>query len=268
VADALAAAGLSPTAVTGTRLALEPGRGRTAVPIRSAIAGAAAAVCAVVAVGVFGASLARLVGTPAAYGWTWDVSVGNFASPAEAQGATRVLDSTPGVDGYAGVATEELLIDGKRVQFMAIEPSKGTVPLQVLEGREPVRPGEVALGTATLRELGKQIGGTVTMTLAPGQPSQRLRVVGRLVLSAGPMDTAIAPGKGAVIDFEMARRLAPESLEVARRCSWSASIPPPTEAEPSRRCDAPSRARWFVPSRTPTSRTSGGSSTCPRCLPP
>jgi predicted lysophospholipase L1 biosynthesis ABC-type transport system permease subunit len=29
------------------------------------------------------------------------------------------------------------------------------------------------------------------------------------------MDTAIAPSKGAVIDFEMARRLAPESLEVA-----------------------------------------------------
>jgi hypothetical protein len=150
VADALAAAGLPPTAVTGVRLALEPGRGRTAVPIRSAIAGAAAAVCAVVAVGVFGASLARLVGTPAAYGWTWDISVGNFASPPEARRAARILDATPGVDAYAGVATEELLIDGKRVQFMAIEPSKGTVPLQMLEGREPVRPGEVALGTATL----------------------------------------------------------------------------------------------------------------------
>lgn len=128
------------------------------------------------------ASLARLVGTPAAYGWTWDVSVGNLANPPEARRAARMLDATPGVDAYAGVATEELLIDGKRVQFMAIEPSKSTVPLQVLQGREPVRPGEVALGTATLRELGKQIGDTVTITLAPGQPSQRLHMVGRLVL--------------------------------------------------------------------------------------
>jgi ABC-type lipoprotein release transport system permease subunit len=215
VAGALAAAGLPPTAVTGTRLALEPGRGRTAVPVRSAIAGAAAAVCAFAAVGVFGASLARLVGTPAAYGWTWDVSVGGFASPPEARRAARVLDATPGVDSFAGVTTEELLIDGKRVQFMAIEPSKGTVPLQVLEGREPVRPGEIALGTATLRQLSKQVGDPVTITLAPGQPPRRLRVVGRLVLSAGPLDTAIAPGKGAVINFEMARRLAPEGLEVA-----------------------------------------------------
>jgi hypothetical protein len=209
VADALAAAGVPPTAVTGVRLALEPGRGRTAVPIRSAIAGAAAAVCVFVAVGVFGASLTQLVGTPAAYGWTWDVSVGNFARPAEVRRATRVLDATAGVDGYAGVVTEVLLMDGKPVPFMAIQPGKGTVPLQVLEGREPVRSDEVAVGTATLRQLGKQLGDTVTVAFAPGQPPQRLRVVGRMVLSVGPMDTAIAPSKGMVIDFEAVRRLAP-----------------------------------------------------------
>jgi hypothetical protein len=209
VADALAAAGLPPTAVTGVRLALEPGRGRTAVPIRSAIAGAAAAVCAFVAVGISGASLTQLVGTPAAYGWTWDVSVGNFARPAEVQRATRVLDATAGVDGYAGVVTEELLMDGNPVPFMAIQPGKGTVPLQMLEGREPMRPDEVAVGTATLRQLGKQIGDTVTVALAPGQPPQRLQVVGRLVLSVGPLDTAIAPSKGMVIAFEAFRRLAP-----------------------------------------------------------
>jgi hypothetical protein len=41
---------------------------------------------------------------------------------------------------------------------MAIEPGKGRIPLQMLGGREPVRPDEVAVGTATLRQLGKQIG--------------------------------------------------------------------------------------------------------------
>jgi hypothetical protein len=166
-------------------------------------------VCVFVAVGVCGASLTQLVGTPAAYGWTWDVSVGNFARPAEVRRATRVLDATAGVDGYAGVVTEVLLMDGKPVPFMAIQPGKGTVPLQVLEGREPVRSDEVAVGTATLRQLGKQLGDTVTVAFAPGQPPQRLRVVGRMVLSVGPMDTAIAPSKGMVIDFEAVRRLAP-----------------------------------------------------------
>jgi hypothetical protein len=65
-ARALAAAGLPPTAVTGTRLALEPGRGRTAVPVRSAVTAAAAAVGALAVAAVFGASLLRLVHDPAA----------------------------------------------------------------------------------------------------------------------------------------------------------------------------------------------------------
>jgi hypothetical protein len=209
VAGLLARASFPPTAVTGARLALEPGRGRTAVPVRSAIAGAAAAVCALTAAGVFGASLARLAATPAAYGWTWDVSVGNFASVPEARRAARTLDATPAVDGYLGAVTGELLLDGRPVEVMAIEQGKGTVPLAVLEGREPIRPGEVALGATTMRQLDKHIGNTVTLAGSPRQPSQRLRVVGRMVLSAGALDSAIAPGKGAVVDFEVARRLTP-----------------------------------------------------------
>jgi hypothetical protein len=78
VAAALGAAGLPPVAVTGTRLALEPGRGRTAVPIRSAIITAAGAVCALTVAVTFSASLLGLLGHPRAYGVTWDVSVGNF----------------------------------------------------------------------------------------------------------------------------------------------------------------------------------------------
>jgi hypothetical protein len=211
VAGVLARAGFPPAVVTGVRLALEPGRGRTAIPVRSAIAGAAAAVCAVTAAGVFGASLARLDATPAAYGWTWDVSVGNFASVSEARRAARTLDATRGVDGYLGAVTGELLLDGRRVQVVAIERGKGSVALGVLEGREPIRAGEITLGTNTLRALGKHVGDTVAMAVDAGQPSRRLRVVGRMVLSAGPLDTAIAPGKGAVVDFEVFRRLAPEA---------------------------------------------------------
>jgi hypothetical protein len=103
-----------------------------------------------------------------------------------------------------------MLVEGRRVEVMAIEQGKGAVPLAVLEGREPVRPSEVALGATTLRQLGKHVGDTVALAPAPGQPSQRMRVVGRMVLSAGPLDTAIAPGKGVVVDFEVVRRLAPQ----------------------------------------------------------
>jgi ABC-type lipoprotein release transport system permease subunit len=211
VASALGRAGFPPTAVTGTRLALEPGRGRTAIPVRVAIAGAAAAVLAITAASVFAASLNRLVSTPAAYGWTWDVAVGNFASIPQARRAARTLDAIPGVEGYIGIDSGEVRLDGKRSEIMAVERGKGTVPLAVPEGREPLRPDEIALGTSTLHMLGKHVGDTVAMATTPGQPSQRLHVVGRMVLGAGALDSAIAPGKGAMVDFEVVRRLAPEA---------------------------------------------------------
>jgi FtsX-like permease family len=218
LAGVLATAGLPATAVTGVRLAMEPGRGRTAVPVRAAILGAAAAVCALTAAGVFAASLAHLVATPAAYGWTWDVSVGNFTTFPEVRRAAKLLDAMPGIDGYAAAYVGSVVVDGTTVDVMALESGKDTVPLQMLEGHEPARPGEIALGTDTLRKLHRRLGDTVTLALAPDQPTQRLRVVGRLVLSGGPLDPDIAPAKGAVIDLKVLQRLnsefAPQSFLV------------------------------------------------------
>ena len=68
--SALGMAG-SVTGAIGVRMALEPGRGRTAVPVRSALAGTAVAVAAVVAAAVFGTSLLGLVGVPHRYGQNW-----------------------------------------------------------------------------------------------------------------------------------------------------------------------------------------------------
>ena len=64
--------GLPAPAVTGVRFALEPGVGRNAVPVRSAILGAALAVIVVVATVTFSASLNSLVSHPRLYGWNWD----------------------------------------------------------------------------------------------------------------------------------------------------------------------------------------------------
>ena len=135
--------------------------------------------------------------------------------PPEVQRAAKALDANAAVDGYLGVAAgEALLVDGNRVEVMAVQRGKGTVPLAVLEGREPVRPGEIALGSTTLRQLGKHLGDTVTLAVDRGRPSQRLLIVGRMVLSAGPLDNAIPPGKGAVIDLQVLRRVLPDLPQV------------------------------------------------------
>ena len=205
LAGVLACAGLPAAAITGVRLALDPGRGRTAVPVRSAIAGAAAAVFAVVAAAGLGASVVRLGGSPARYGWTWDVAVGNFAGVEDAKRGAHALAGEPAVAAFTGLTLWDLELGGRPLRVMAIAPDKGEVPLAVVEGREPAGPGELVLGVATMRTLGLRLGDTVTVAPGPGQePVRQLRVVGRAVLNA-PADTAVGPGKGAVLRLEELR---------------------------------------------------------------
>src|SRR5207248_9042324 len=77
VAGAFARTGLDPTAVAGVRMALEPGRGRTATPVRSALVGAAISIAALVGSMTFGASLRHLVDTPRLDGVGWQYEAGN-----------------------------------------------------------------------------------------------------------------------------------------------------------------------------------------------
>ena len=69
----IAGTGLPVTAVSGVRMAFEPGRDRTGVPVRSAISGMAVALAAVMAALVFGSSLAHVINDPVVAGWNWDV---------------------------------------------------------------------------------------------------------------------------------------------------------------------------------------------------
>jgi hypothetical protein len=210
MAGALAAAGIRPAAVTGVRMALEPGRGRTAVPIRAAMAGATAAVCAVIAAGSFGASLARLADSPPAFGVTWDVAMGGFASAAAGEPIAGRLLADPDVAAVAGMlGQQDATIDGRSVPVLAIEERKGSLPPAVIEGREPLRPDEIALGSTTLKHLGRRVGDTVTVA-AGDRPARRLRVVGRVVLHQPGWDSVITPGKGGLVHPDEFRRLVPD----------------------------------------------------------
>jgi ABC-type antimicrobial peptide transport system permease subunit len=211
-AAVLAAAGASPATVIGVRLALEPGRGRTAVAQRTALAGAVAAVCAVIAMAGFGASLTHLTQSPEAYGVTWDVIVRNLAS---AEAVEPLVGRLQHHSDVAAVATHfgqiSISIDGHDLPVMAIQNRQGSVPPAVIEGHEPRRSDEIALGSISLSSLNKQVGDTVTVA-TNHKPTQRLRVVGRAVLNQPGYDLtgAIAPGKGGLVHPDVLRRLAPD----------------------------------------------------------
>jgi hypothetical protein len=176
----LAGAGAPVTMTAGVRLALEPGSGRTAVPVRSALAGTALSVLAVTAALTFGASLLHLVDTPRLYGQRWDAAIDlQFATMTPAA-AERRLGSLPGITGWTFGNHDIVGIGGHVIP--AIGLTAGSGPLlspTLLQGRRPRTGSEIVLGSSTLRQIGRHVGQMVTMTVS-GRPL-RVRIVGRAV---------------------------------------------------------------------------------------
>ena len=184
LASALVGLGGVPTAAIGARMAFEPGRGRTAIPVRGALAGTTVAVAAVVAAMVFGASLTRLVNTPRLYGqnWTLGLSLGFGSVPASGpSGAASALSHVPGLAAYAGGDSGQISIDGQQVAAVGIQPLHGNVFLTLLDGTAPAGRSQIVLGSRTLRRLGKQVGAFVSVQVTPGTRPTPMRIVGEAI---------------------------------------------------------------------------------------
>jgi len=180
LADRLAVAGAPLAAVTGVRFALDPGRGRNSVPVRSALLGLAVAVAAVGAAVTFGANLLRLVDTPVLYGQTWDVAWdGQFASLPPKQffaitgwipqitEVTFGVHGTVSIGGRGGAAGPATVIPA-----IGLAPARGPVMSPtVLDGRAPRTTGEIVLGTSVLRQLGLRVGQHTTVDTPLGRRS-------------------------------------------------------------------------------------------------
>jgi ABC-type lipoprotein release transport system permease subunit len=170
---------LPPTAATGLRMALEPGRGRTAVPVRATIAGAVIGLAAIAATATFAVNMDRLLETPRLYGRAWDVTFDGSFGPIPAPKLTPVLDHHPAVAAWSGGLYSEGDIDGHPVTALGVD---GVVAPAIVQGHAPRRDDEVALGTTTLRRNHRHLGDRVVLNLQ-GQ-RHTLTVVGRAVFPA------------------------------------------------------------------------------------
>jgi hypothetical protein len=181
VADLVARSGLRTPAVVGTRLALQPGLGANATPVRSVLASLVLVVATVTATFAFGANLQRWTTTPHLYGWNWDAAIGSgFGSiPREAE---QTLAKFPNVVEAGALNVGELRIAGLTVPAIGIDPIRGTVAPRVEAGRLPRNTTEIALGARTMRALHTHIGDTVAATI--GATPASLRVVGRTTFPA------------------------------------------------------------------------------------
>jgi hypothetical protein len=166
----VAALRLRPAGVAGVRMALHRGSGRHALPVRPALAGAAIGIAGVVAAVTFGASLDRLVATPARYGSPWDVSPDVPEKDADRVVAMKEV-------GAVGVVHASLVrLEGKTVKGYSMRVLKGRPGFTVLAGRLPERNGEVALGPDQIGRLGVGVGDRVSV--ATGSKPSSFRVVG------------------------------------------------------------------------------------------
>jgi FtsX-like permease family/MacB-like periplasmic core domain len=178
------AAGLPAPVVAGTRFALEPGHGRTAVPVRSVITGAVLAIGVVMATLTFGASLSTLVSHPALYGWNFSYALYSTDGwgPFPPQ-VTQLLDHDRSVQAATGVYFLTVQIDRPQQTIPAIlSPVRPAVGPRILHGHGLDSPGQIVLGPATLAQLHKRIGDTVQVYLGNVIRGTKLRIVGTAAL--------------------------------------------------------------------------------------
>jgi len=207
LAGALGRVWRSPAGVVGVRMALEPGRGRTAVPVRSTIFGTTLSVAALTASLVFATSLGHLLVTPRLSGYMWDVFVSVNEQHEQAAAALR---ADPKVAGYTRGGFANVRIGGVSLMALNLDGS-GPVRPVIADGAAPAADDEVALGVSTMRAAHAVIGRTVDVVLdqAAGSPKPvRMRVVGTVIVPPNPF-SATRLGDGAAVTVPGLLRIDP-----------------------------------------------------------
>ena len=195
----LAGLGVRPVPLTGSRFALDRGRGSNRLPTRATIAVGVLTVAVVCGAVVMRSSLDGLIHDPAAYGQDWQVRVGSpdgdgSTIPGQLAGDSRIealdLVAQGALDVVAGAGA------GTRVATLGIQGVDGSTSLGILSGRAPYGPGEIALGSESMSDVGVGVGDTITVAGPCGQRS--MTVVGRTIV---PLVGGDNPDVGSVIDL-------------------------------------------------------------------
>jgi hypothetical protein len=188
VAAAAAAAGFSVPVVVGARFALEPGRGRAAVPVRPALLGAVAGVLGVLAAFTFAAGVSDAAANPARFGQTWQLDTFLGLSGQDFGPARQVLRAAAGDPDVTGV--DDALVGSAQSGQVSVESftydavAGKRVPVVLTGGRMPAAAGEIVLASTTASEMGATTGSVVQLAGAAGP--RPLTVTGIGFVPAGP----------------------------------------------------------------------------------
>ncbi len=199
ICSTLARNNAPPQTVAGVGMAL-PGQPTPMGPAaRSALLAGIAGTALLVGILTFSASLDRLVSTPARYGAPYDRATTEAVPRDVARDRAAALAEQPGVGSVTVVGEGTVTASGRTVAAGSVEGVAGGPRVTVTDGRLPASEDEVFLGSATRRNLGLDVGDSLTVA------GNRVTVVGSGLLPAiGDLD----PNKIAVFT--------PAGLQAAR----------------------------------------------------
>lgn len=198
--------GASLPMTVGLGMVLERGRGRTAVPARSAVVGAAVAVTGVVGVAVFLATTDDAQSDPGRYGWAWSSSPEVLSQDSAATAAVMASDEE--IEATAELLGGTVEVGEETIYAYALDVQKGSMGFTVLEGDLPTGRNEVALGRRTMDDLDLALGDRVEAS-APAGAASELTVVGVVV---PPLLDSTDPGRGAVLSVDGLNAIRPETF--------------------------------------------------------
>ncbi|HEX6443704.1 MAG TPA: FtsX-like permease family protein [Streptosporangiales bacterium] len=179
VALTAARAGLPVPVSTGVRFALEPGRGRAAVPVRPALFGAVVGVLGVLAAFTFSAGVADAAANPARFGQTHQIDTFLGLNGQDLVPSAQVLDALAGDRDVASVNNARVAVTTAgevSVTLYTYAPLGRPLPTVLNTGRMPAAADEIVLASTSARKLHAGVGSTVRFTGNRG--ARQLRVVG------------------------------------------------------------------------------------------
>jgi hypothetical protein len=167
-AAAAARAGAPVPVLIGTRFALEPGRGRSALPVRPALMGAVAGVLGVLAAFTFSAGVTDAAANPARFGQTHQLESyigenGQDFGPADP--VLRRVAASRDVTGLDDARVAVAQSGQVSITTYTYEPVGGKrLPVVLTAGRLPTAPDEIVLAPTTAGQLHAATGATIRLT--------------------------------------------------------------------------------------------------------
>jgi hypothetical protein len=162
IAAATARMGWPVPVVVGTRFALEPGRGRSAVPVRPALVGSVVGVLGVVAAFTFADGVSEAAGNPARFGQTFSMAAFLGYNDQELGDSRQVVDlarDDPSVTGVVDARSAVAEIGTARTTLYSYDGAGGDpVDMVLTDGRAPESAEEIVLGPAVADDLGLGVG--------------------------------------------------------------------------------------------------------------